>query len=64
MFAICLGRVELRELAELSPSRAYGEEPSMGVCNPIRYAVRDAWDKSAYLAELVLRKIWDSLRTE
>jgi len=59
MFAICLGRIEFRKLAEISGSRGAVESPQC-VGNPIRHMVRDGWNGCrVHLPELVLREIRD-----
>jgi hypothetical protein len=64
MFVICLGRIEIREFAEISASRDM--EKSFQWVLAIQFVTRFVTPgiSPLSLTELLLRKIRDSLRTE
>lgn len=64
MFAICLGRIEFRKLAEISGSRGAVKRPQC-VGNPIRHMVRDGWNGAAFIYQSwCYARFGISLRTE
>ena len=67
MFAICLGRIEFREMAEIHGS--CGAKKSLqwvlAIQSVTRFTARDAWDGAAFIDQSGCRaRIGDSLRTE